>query len=297
MAELELRPAAASELVTLYVGGVAFETTLGTLTSVSDSALARLYISAPTSDPPYHFDRNPDLFHAVLNALRRRAVPRKPDAVRADEWEDELRFWGLMPAPATPAHPAAPTTPAATHKTPGGTAATKPVEEVPDQALLVRGHGAEGPFRYRLPARPSNLAIDSLTRTIDASLLAGTMWCLLQQFIKDGTHGVINNEDRSWSMSLTYTALRRMHHLPRVIGSQYGGSEGIRTSWFSTHLFLRGVNIDGLAPVAPEIFDAAMRAVFKGFADQRLNEGMRYEVSTSGSGDGQVLHVRLANAF
>lgn len=48
----ELRPAAVSELVTLYVGGVAFETTRGTLTSVADSALARLYIAAPTSDPP-----------------------------------------------------------------------------------------------------------------------------------------------------------------------------------------------------------------------------------------------------
>ena len=36
----ELRPAAASELVTLFVGGVAFETTRTTLTSVPDSALA-----------------------------------------------------------------------------------------------------------------------------------------------------------------------------------------------------------------------------------------------------------------
>lgn len=294
MAELELRPAAASELVTLYVGGVAFETTLGTLTSVADSALARLYISAPTSDPPYHFDRNPDLFHAVLNALRRRAVPRKPDTVPTDEWEDELRFWGLLPAPVAAAKPAATAT-TATQKTPDGSAATKRVEEVPEMALLTRGHGAEGPFLYKLPARPSD--VDIPARTIDANLFAATAWAMLQLLIRDGTLGVVNNEERSWSMSVTYIALRRMHHLPRVIGSHYCGPNSIRTTWFGTHLFLRGVNVEGLPPIAPEIFEAAMRAVFRGFADQRLNQGLRYEVSTSGAGDDQVLHIRLANAF
>lgn len=67
-----------------------------------------MYLASPTSDPPYHFDRDPDLFRVILNALRRRATPRKPESVRIEEWEDELRFWGLLAPAATPKAPAKP---------------------------------------------------------------------------------------------------------------------------------------------------------------------------------------------
>ena len=148
-ADRDLRPAAESELVRLHVGGTTFETTRGTLTSIPGSALARLYLASPTSDPPYHFDRDPDLFRVILNALRRRAAPRKPESVRVEEWEDELRFWGLL-APAAP--PKAPAKPADAAPVEG---AKPPIAEVPVQVLLTPGD-PQGTLLYRLPMSASN---------------------------------------------------------------------------------------------------------------------------------------------
>lgn len=226
----------------------------------------------------------------MLSGLRRRIPPRKPDAVRTEEWEDDLRFWGLLPPAPAPAAKAAPTT--ASEASVIADPAKLPVEEVPAQVLLQAGQ--HNTYQYRLPAA----AYGAPLAAGDPKALALTVWAILSQIMQDGSHGKTNTEDRSWSFSLSYRVLRRLHHLPRAIGApnwspvHHSLAEGFRTNWWSVHLFLRGVNIDALPPAPPEVFDAAMRAVVKGFADQ-LNEDLRWAISTSGVGDEEVLSLKL----
>ncbi len=46
-------------------------------------------------DGHFFFDRDPDAFRSILNGFRRRMEPRRPSSLSDEEWQAELRFWGL----------------------------------------------------------------------------------------------------------------------------------------------------------------------------------------------------------
>lgn len=121
---------------------------------------------------------------------------------------------------------------------------------------------------------------------------------MIQQLIINGSHGE-SGPDGSWRIALPFCVLRRVHHLDKVAPgagridgnytSIHGGS--LTSNWFAVHTFLRGNLTDTLPAVPKEVFDAAIKVIFKGFADQRLNEDLRYEIFTTGSGETETLHV------
>lgn len=77
--------------ISLNVGGTSFQTSPATAAKLS--RLAGVATGA-------FFDRDPSSFEVILNACRRGLPPSRPAHLRADEWSEELRFWGLNVAAA-----------------------------------------------------------------------------------------------------------------------------------------------------------------------------------------------------
>ena len=83
-----IAPTLPENVVTLNIGGTIFQTYSDTLVG---SGLPHLSEVAKFA----FFDRDPTAFHAILNALRQHRFPIRPRSLTIEEWEEELRFWGI----------------------------------------------------------------------------------------------------------------------------------------------------------------------------------------------------------
>lgn len=85
------------DIVNINVGGTIFITTMKTLRSVPDTRLSGISVNSLEFIPDqniYFFDRNPELFHSVLD-LYRTSELHLPKHVCGAAIRNELEFWQI----------------------------------------------------------------------------------------------------------------------------------------------------------------------------------------------------------
>lgn len=86
-----------TDIVNINVGGTIFVTTMKTLKSVSDTRLSGISTNSPeyiAGQNIYFFDRNPELFHSVLDFYRTGEL-HLPKHVCGAAIRNELEYWQI----------------------------------------------------------------------------------------------------------------------------------------------------------------------------------------------------------